>query len=343
MKIIFCSSYLEAPTTVTRIETAQDDFVIVTSNSSLEQFFISLYPRDKIILIKTPPPLLTRSVFGTIKNQITINTIKKETWERLKGFKDCEVYFSALAYCEFEAWLALKLLKNNTVFYKPVVTLKGLKVRYTVYSILYLILNKLIYGLNLQPLWNGKCFQCSVVNYFLNNKKIVKADFPVNRDIIQKHPASYVKDKSVLLLVGGITENGLVSEDEYIHKMDELINYLIRKFGLGRLVIKRHPLSLKFYSRENEIAVIPHFVPANLIFTFFKVVIGYQTAGLFEAANENKTAVSLLKYFRSRDENVRMNYINYLKSNTAKTIYFPATVRELDLILDKSDTGGNHP
>lgn len=338
MKIIFCLSYLEVPDTLTLIEKSKnEEFVVVTYNSNLRKLFSTFYGEDRIFFFENQIPILSKSPFRLINNLLAISKLKRRTWEKFRAYKNCEVYFSAVDFCEFEAWLVTKLSKSNRVYYKPEVSIDHLKTKYTVYSFIYILVNRVVYRIQLRPLWNGKNYCFAIGKDFLKRTNATKYEVHIDKDVLNNIIKSHfdLDHKEILLLVGGPIEEGNVDEGEYITKMDTLIDFLKEKHGLENLAIKVHPGYLKVYSKENEIETIPSFIPANLIFHFFKVVIAYNTAALFEAANENRIAISLLKYMKPTDDNVCRSYINYLNSNAKNSVYFPQSINGIEEILKR--------
>ncbi|MFC2092091.1 hypothetical protein ACFLTD_04890, partial [Elusimicrobiota bacterium] len=149
MKIIFCLSYVSVPRTLTVAEAASNEFRIVTSNKSAYKFFTKVYSKEKIIFLDKIPRF-SKSPFKMLINLYRIFRYKSGIWKEFNVYKNCDVYFFGIACTELEDWLVLKLSKNNKILYKPAVSVKHLKVRYTFYSLMYVLMNMLTYGIRLE-------------------------------------------------------------------------------------------------------------------------------------------------------------------------------------------------
>lgn len=335
MKIIFCLSYLEIPETITIIEKSGDNFLIVTSKSNIRKFFSMIYSDDKIMLLETKVSRIANPLLRKIEILLFIFYNKKNAWPRLKHVEGCDIFFSAVSSCELETWLIKKLSKKNMIYYKPEVRLH-INPRYTLHSIMYVLVMRLIFNIRLIPIWDGNTFSYTVEKYFYEHLKANKYNLHADTRILGNILGNYINNKEVLLLIGGTIEGGYVEECEYITKMDRLIDLLSKKYGFDKLVVKVHPSYINRYSKENDIDSIPNYIPAVLIYPFFNTVIGYNTAGLFEAANVNKIALSLLRYMSPKSQLARNNFINYLNNHTRATIYFPKNLEEIEAVLEKA-------
>jgi hypothetical protein len=335
MKIAFCLSYLEIPGTMAVIAGASGDFKVLVSTQNIYKIMTLLYPADKVELLPEHIPILSKSPFKILSNISRISAVKRETWERYKDISNGEAYFFSVACCEFEAWLALKLGEKNRLFFKPIVDITHLKPRYTLYSLIFVFLNKIAYGVSMEPLWNGSRYYYAVAANFQGHNILGQDSLPMDesamREAISKH--LNLKNKQVLLLVGGTVEDGAVSEADYTAKMDQLIGALVNRYGLDKISIKVHPRYNMRYSREKEITEIPSYIPANMIYAFYDLIITYNSAALFEAANINKTAISLLKYMPARNSQVKEKHISYLNGNARHPINYPETLKDIEAIL----------
>jgi hypothetical protein len=335
MKIVFCLSYLEIPGTMAVIAGAAGDFTVLVSTQNIYKIMTLLYPADRVELLAEHVPILSKSPFKILKNISRISAVKRETWERYKGHKNGEVYFFSVACCEFEAWLALKLGGSNRLFFKPIVDITHLKPRYTLYPLIFVFLNKMAYGVSMVPLWNGSRYYYAVAANFRRHEILGKDALPMDESVMREAISKHLdlKNKQVLLLVGGTVEDGAVNEAEYTVKMDQLIGVLVSRYGMDKISIKVHPRYHELYSREKEITEIPSYIPANMIYAFYNIIITYNSAALFEAANIKKTAISLLKYMPARNEQVKEKHISYLNSNANNPIQYPETLKDVEAIL----------
>ena len=139
-------------------------------------------------------------------------------------------------------------------------------------------------------------------------------------------------NKKILFCVGGIIEDNLINQDEYIEKNNGLIEALCKYFRKDEISLKLHPRFTSLYSKEKTLDFIQNHVPGNLIIDHFDIVIGYSSAILFEAANMGKMVLSTLKYFTPLNEQTQNQYIDYLQSNLIgeNKIHYFSKLKELE-------------
>lgn len=336
MKIIFCLSYLSIPTTISIIESSNADFLIVTSNKMLDTFFKRFYPGEKIFLLKSTP-LISKNPLQSIRNLYFIHKYKKEILDRFKVFRNTDVCFFFVAFCEFETWLIKQLSMANNIYYKPAVSIQHLPPAKSIQAKIEKWIRRFVYSTDFKVLTSGKHTFYALSHEFLREIKAREFYIDINAEsICSKIIDSFQKIENVriLILCGGIIGT-FVEHSEYIRQMDSLINLLVKKFGCDTLAIKAHPRFNEYYSKENSLKRIPADIAANLFLSHFDTVIGYSTATLAEAANAGKKAISLLKLMNPIDRHVRDSYIVYLDNNATKAIYYPESCEELLVITEK--------
>lgn len=334
MKIIFCLSYLSVPTTISIIESSDDDFLIVTSNKTLVTFFKRLYPSEKIFLLK-PPPWLSKSLAKTIRNMYFIYKYKKELLKKFEQYQAAKVFFFSLAFCDLESWLVKVLSKNNVIYYKPAASIQHLTADESVQAKIGKWLRRLIYSVNFVPLSGGNQTYYAVGNSFLREIRAIDFDVDVDcRSTAHKiiDGLEEIKSSKILILCGE-TVGTSVEVSEYILQMDTLITSLVEKFGHKSLAIKAHPRFPQYYSKENTLKKIPSNIPANLILGHFDVIVGYSSATLAEAAKMGKKCISLLKMMRPIDINVRDHFIEYLNNNGVQSVHYPKNVTNVIALI----------
>jgi hypothetical protein len=133
-------------------------------------------------------------------------------------------------------------------------------------------------------------------------------------------------NNNILLLSSGISiKRGLIDK--------KLFNDFMKKWSstssFKRLTLKRKSFSEKKYYKEKALVEVPLQIPANLLVYDYKIVIGYNSATLFEAANKYCKAISLL-HLLSKNALVIDNYKNYLNKNLLKNkkIFYPKTYEQ---------------
>ncbi|GAA5521905.1 hypothetical protein LQ318_09145 [Aliifodinibius salicampi] len=340
MKIFFCLSYLNIPTTISLIEEGEEDFRVFTSNKKIEFFFSELYESNKICYFSKPPlPFSARGLISILRLFVKKKIIQSE----LKKYRHCKVYIFFVSHCFFEAWMVKKLSKYNTIYYDPAVTFKSRKYNNSWKSVLKSYLIRLLYGVSTDPIEYGK-----KVLYLINKKylKNVSAQ-KININFKKKNVNKIINEKlklnkaDILLLIGGTIESGFVSKGNYCLEMDRLLASLNDE-GFS-IVVKSHPRFNQLYSLEKNQKKIPNYFPANLILKNYEYVIGYSTATLFEAANSGKKSISLLKYFTPNNKKQVEDSVSYLKNNLEEgySILFPETLSEILEMLSRSSNEEN--
>jgi len=240
---------------------------------------------------------------------------------KLNSIKNSNIYFFFVAYGILESYAIKMLSKNNKIFYKKEVDFSHIKFCSNIKAYIWANYLKIMLGVPLIPKSVDGKLLFALSDEFLTMLNVRDIELPNNIGIIKKRITNkfQIKNKRVLLAVGGIVEAGLVNESEYIKKNDPLICHLIKSYGAGQVAIKIHPRYKNLFSEENKLDAIPNHLPGNLIIDQFDIIIGYSSAILFEAANMGKKVYSTLKYFNPLTVKTQNQYIEYLTSNLTAT------------------------
>lgn len=331
MKVIFCLSYLSVPQTLSIIEEKSDsDFLIITYLEGLYNFFAGLYSSPKVKLIDN----YSYYNLTAITRYFEIRRLRKALVKELKDLGGIEVYFFFEGYALFEASVINKLNGSVKIYYSKSVSVDHAKGNFSLRCFVKKMIANLVYSVDFKPNTNGK--YCNI--YF-------KDEFYSQFEKIHVHPRKALsknilgqplnlKDRRIILFVGGDVDEGFVYMPEYIEKMD----LLIKRIGSTKIALKSHPRYPKKYSMENTVFEIPSYVPGNMIMNNFDFIISYSSAVLFEAANEGKISISLLDYFNCTSESVRRNFKTYLSNNLVidKEIKYPTNLSEIVRIIKLS-------
>jgi len=335
MKVNFCLSYASVPITVAIIESSNDDFLIVTSNKMLDIFFKRFYPGEKIFLLK-PTPLISKNPLQSIRNLYFIYKYKKEILVRFNIFRNIDLFFFGVAFCEFESWLIKQLSNTNNIYYKPAVSVQHLNPDQSIQAKIGKWVRRFVYSIDFEPVRSGKRTRYALNYEFLQEIKAREFHIDVNAGSICSKiidSLQEVRSARILILCGGVIGT-YVEGSEYMRQMDTLISLLVEKFGYDALAIKAHPRFNEYYSKENTLKKIPADIAANLLLSNFDTVIGYSTTTLAEAANAGKKAVSLLRLMDPIDFNVRDYFIEYLNNNTSQSIHYPENVEDIIALIE---------
>tara|TARA_R110002049_G_scaffold2365_2_gene17256 strand:- start:13365 stop:14387 length:1023 start_codon:yes stop_codon:yes gene_type:complete len=328
MKLIFCISNLFIPATLTLIKEAGDKHVLVyTDQKGILEFFesihlknVTIYYRQEIYLRKS-----LKSIVGYFKVR---NKILKE----LQSYSFSELYFFHNIFGMIENWLMKALSSKMKIYQIPIFNELQFDKKYTIKSLKGVLRALVIDKVKVEPLWNGHRFIYRASDSFFKSikAKIIKLsiDDAFIKEIIQD--TFRFGDSKMVLLTGSVIELKQVSEDEYIKK----INVLIEKIGRKHISAKPHPRLNNRYGFENDLNLIPSFIPANVLFSKFKIFIGYSSSVLSEVADNGGIAISLLDYFKPVSNQYRNTYKNYLNDNLEKgIIHYPTNIDSVISIL----------
>lgn len=337
MNIIFCLAHLAVPRTISIIQSSPgEDFLIVTYKQDIVAMLRRLYPPEKIFLTGSVV-LISRNPIKMLRNMFYTYLLKHKVWRHFKKYHSAKIYFLDWAFCDFEFWLLKKLVKANTVFYKPTLDMESVYDT-TLKAKIGLLIRWLVYFIVFNPRRGETLYCFSVHERFL--QKLGAREFDIEEDtqwaskrIMDSLP--HLKNVKIILLCGSDIED-FVSKDEYIRKIDVIINVLEKRFGLDMIAAKAHPRFPRYYSMENTLQKIPSDIDAQLLIPYFDVFIGYLSSMLFQSANAGKIAISLLDMIEPLNPAIRDPWKMYLDRNASLPIHYPASMKEFTNLLDQN-------
>lgn len=328
MKIIFCLSYLSVPWTLQLIEEKKDTkFIVITNIISISKLISTLYSTNNVLYLEPVEGVFSLNLFKIISNiyKLLNNKISVKKYFLLKN---ADVYFFYTAFAIFESWMIKKLSYFNNIYYKPVINTDSF-IKINVLKNCFKVFEfYLLYQIFFQPLKKDKMIYSGVSKSFLRKIKAKTFNIPNNYTVIN----TLIKRKfnldtsKILYLTGGSVECGYILEDEYINKSKNLLKKLTELYGKDSIVLKKHPRYTKKYEFESSFKELPSYTPGNLVMNCFDTVIGFNSALLFEAANNNMKVYSTIKYYTTCDNNFNTNeaidYFNTNLINNSNIIYF---------------------
>ncbi len=333
MIIILISSYVTIPSALSLLIENDIDFMIMTPDINIYEFFKIIYKEKKLYYFDLPQSsLIPKNPYDLLCSIRDIKRQKKYLKEKIEIYKNYEIYFDLVALCDFEFWIIKELSKRNNIYYLRTIDYKTVgKNIYSLNSKIYKMINRLVYKTKLQPCINGHHLTLKLTESYLKdvNAKTIKLEVDYKKlSEFVKHKF-YIPNKKILLLCGGVADF-FVTKENYIKSMDEIISFLVDKFGSDEISIKAHPRYNVYLSKENELKILPSLLPASLVLNNFDIVIGYSSTAIAEASQSGKKVISLLKYFEPMDKSILNTYINYINSNMNRTnpIYFPENLEE---------------
>lgn len=334
-------SYLEIYQTIQLTALSGRDYRVYVPNRELHELFELVLKKENVFMINLPTLQLSSNPATMIINMIRLRRKKNELIKVFNMLEGHDVYFFAVAYCDYLFWLIKYLSKNNTIHYDPAVTIsnlghgRGIKNNFRRYILRWNTgINFIVYNNE------GKIYY-SIEGDYLKDIKAIVSKIHVDRDkvnnLITKKTGWALRSGHVMLCAGGVIESGYVYADEYISKIDALIDVLFQLFPQKEVALKMHPRFSELRSREKELLELPKYLPASYYFPFYNTIISYSSTTIFEAANIGQKSISLLDYLSPRNIKQKEIIRKCLQNNTKGKIYFPKTIEEIKNILVKKD------
>ncbi|MBI5324139.1 MAG: hypothetical protein HZB41_02475 [Ignavibacteriae bacterium] len=347
MNVVLIASYVTIPAAMSLLSETNDDFLILTPDENIYELMSIIYDKTNVKLFEIPTANLnTCNPITLIHNIRQINNYKKRILQLINSIKDSSVYFDLVIYCDFEFWIIKKLSKQNKIFYLQGTEYKNIGIdQITLQASIYAILNRMIYHTKLKPCLHGNDLTLRLTDEYLHDVgaliRKTNIDYKILSTLIKN--TFNIQNGRVLFLCGGVAGYH-VNEQNYIKIIDEIIDYLIRKYGEEQIYIKAHPRFHVYLSKENQIKKISPLLPAQLVQDSFDIVIGYTSSTLFETSLCGKKVISLLKMIVPLDKRKVLTYIEFLQTNMDKSnpIYFPETIDEFKSILESIEIGEKH-
>ena len=344
MIVLLIASYVSIPPALALLTEVNDDFMILTPDKNIYDFMSIMFDKNKIELFEIPiASLKTFNPVTLLHNIKQINNYKKKVLQVINSIHDCVVYFDLVMYCDFEFWIIKKLSKRNKIFYLPSTERKNIAIdQQTMLALWYGFLNRAIYHTKLKPCLHGTDLTLLLTDDFLHDvgATIYQQIIDYNNLSLNIRDKFNLKIGKVLLLCGGVVDY-IVEKEKYIKAVDEIIDFVIEKYGEDNIYIKAHPRFQEYYSKENQLKNIPAFLPAPLVTDLTDIVIGYSSSALFLSTLIGKKVVSFLKMIEPTDKRKFPALIEFLNTNMDKSnpIYFPETIDELKSLLNSFDKG----
>lgn len=335
MILVFCTSHLYIPVTLSIIQHEKGLYAIYTDRESIYKFFGKMYPKYEVFLLERDKP---KNCFYAIL------TYARNLKTSMHRFFDCKqidkLYFFHEGFCQEANWLIIHLHKtqNTECFYIPVERTFNPDVKWEERHSLKLWIMKFrilvnwkywchfyVYMNYLYPVMDQSFFRCIQSKELSYDLKTVDILLEIDKHLLGKD--RYPEDCVVWL------ENTLrlfeVKWSEKSYK--RFLNQLIEVFPIERFFFKGHPDLETKYGIENQMKEIPAFIPGNLLLKRFSVYVGVVSDLLFEAANVGTPTISTL-YLIEMDDDDREMLVNYLRKRNDK-IMFPKSIQELKKYL----------
>lgn len=308
MHLIFCLSNLFVPHTLTLIKERKEKVMVYTDQEGIYKYFNELNLTNVEVFYRKD-----LKIGKNIKSAKRIINKRKEILAWLVQHSIEKTYFFHNTYGSIENWLIKKMAKKSQLYHIPVFNELPFQVNYNVRSILGILKNYFIHGILTEPLWEGKDFRYKLPESFFIKYHIEKIELEIDDVFINEVITKKFNliNKKIVLLTGSVVETGQVEESEYVKKINNLINFV----GKEKIIAKPHPRFPNRYGLEKELDLIPHYIPANVLYSIFSTFVGYSTTTLSEAAERGLVAISTLDYFDSTNVEKTKHYKEYLNVN----------------------------
>lgn len=327
MTLVFCLSSLFIPHTLTLIQGSKNKVVVYSHEEGVCMFFNALNLDNVEVFYRAD--LKIRQDIYSLKR---IREQREEFLSRLIRFNIAEIYFFHSTFGSIENWLIKNFRKRAQLNHIAVFNDLPFRRRYNLSSIIGVLKGFLIHGILTEPLWNGDEYIYKLPDSFFVKNKVKKLQLTLSDDFIQNVVLKnfYFGKRKILFLTGSVVENRQVEESEYIEKVDALIDLI----GKENIIAKPHPRYRSQYGREKELDVIPHYVPANVLFYFFDFIVGYSSASLSEGCSFGKKVISTLEFMKPISKEGAFFIREYMVKNSKHDcICFPHSIQEFKSIL----------
>lgn len=324
MIIIFCLSNLFVPHTLTLVKQSKKKVLVYTDQEGMYKFFTELSLPNVEVFFRQD--LNIGKDIGSAKriiakrNELLVWLLKKNPEK---------IYFFHNTFGGIENWLIKKLSVKANIFHIPVFNDLPFETNYNIESVIGILKNYYTHGVLTEPLWTGDNFIFKLPKSFFFKYNMKRLKPKVDEEYIQAivtNKFGFTRNK-IVLLTGTVVELNQVEEEEYITKINKLINAL----GKDQIIAKPHPRFPNRYGLEKELEVIPSYIPANVLFSIFNTFIGYSTSVLSEAADLGLNAISTIDFFDSLNtEKAKKNKKYLIKNSKTGDISFISGVNNID-------------
>lgn len=327
--IILCTSFLSIPFTLNLIKKFKDISVIITQSKEIFEFFKKFYPNLDIIFIEQLKSLINKNPLIIIKNNYYNYLLKKKINFFFTKYSNSSVFTNIRAFSPLSAYILIVLSKKNKIYHQKLVKVSWKKIQSNLKFKILKFYNKIMFGLDCHTILTKQNKKILVYsNKFYKKINAKNINYKINANLIKefaKKNFSFTDNKILLLCSGFSLERKLIDKKLFF----EFMKQLSLSNNFEKLLLKKKNFSEKKKYLEKKLNEVPAYIPANLLIYNFKVIIGYNSATLFEAANKSCKAISLL-YLLSKDVEIVNHYVDYFNRNLKKNkkIFYPKTFQE---------------
>ena len=328
--IILCTTSLSVPFTVSLIEKFKETSTIVTQSKELFYFFVKYYPKHDIIFFEEPKSLINKNFLKMIKNHYHNYLLKKKIFFVFNKYLNSNVFTTIRAFSPLSAYILIVLSKKNKIYLLKIVKLFWKKTKPTFKIFLHKIYLKIFYSLDCDVVRRHTYIHLAYSKKYFKKIDARNVKYKINTNLIKNFCEKKLNihiTKILLLSSGGVLEYNYRKIEKKLY--DDLMEKLSLTPIFNKMSLKRKNFKHKTHAEKNLVEVPVQF-PLNLIIHKFKIVIGIDSAALFEASNNGCKAISLIDLL-AKDISYIKNTKDYLNGNLQKNkkILFPKTFEQL--------------
>ena len=325
--IILCTTSLSVPFTVSLIEKFKETSTIVTQSKELFYFFVKYYPKHDIIFFEEPKSLINKNFLKMIKNHYHNYLLKKKIFFVFNKYLNSNVFTTIRAFSPLSAYILIVLSKKNKIYLLKIVKLFWKKTKPTFKIFLHKIYLKIFYSLDCDVVRRHTYIHLAYSKKYFKKIDARNVKYKINTNLIKNfcEKKLNINSAKLLLLSSGLAlENGTIDKKLY----ENFMNKLNLTPYFNKMLLKRKKFENKTDVEKNLVEV-PAQIPANLIIHKYKIVIGFDSAALFEASNNGCKVICLIDLL-AKD----ISYVKYCKGylnrnlQKNKKILFPKTFEQ---------------
>lgn len=301
-----------------------------------------------LIFLDTRPPGRYRNILSWFKIRPHISNLFENNFKSVEGayFYCCGTAIDLVLF----SLVKLIAIRNTVVFLD--ISYPDTQKSYNLKSLFLLIHTWLFYRLDVTI----RRFDYKETPFvFLSGRYFKKLDVPLhkfkyhyNASLLQKYnpiPARYTANKKIVWLDDDGSVYGDTMQDQVLKRFKEMKKIIDANFAQNEVLLKAHPNPHPDFHAENLAPIydgyeeLPSFMNADFIISNpnIQFILGGNSAVLSTAAiHTDIIAISYLQLMPFEDPEIKDNLIEFLMQLSDRTILFVDSLRELNVLFQKS-------
>ena len=337
--IFFCPSWYQIEEIINLIPKNKENLIFVVENKDLYFFFKKFFKKSKVIFLSSPRTVFVFNVIKSVKN-LYLNYLEKKKIKLIfNNYIKTKVYCAGGFNLVQMAYAAQILSLNNEIFFysNDLKLKKFIKKKFNFKIFLYNIYIKILYNISCYSVADpdNKSYSIYSDQYYdsIVAKKIKKRIMPFILKKFAHDKIKFFNKKKILLLSSFDAKNeNLIHIDNF----KILLNELVKSVDLKHIIFKKKFANEQKFFKEKLFFEAPSFLPASLLLHKVDIVIGYNSATLFQAANAGCKAISLLDLLKKKKISPKLNYYKKVFADnliSKNKIFFPKTINDFKKII----------